>query len=360
LDETYIITVNDDVESSELHVKQMSAISTNQEDSYFDITENDGVYDVKIETVNLSPGSYTFEVYASKEGFEDAGSIFEFTVERMSVSTFFVAYSPKVVSFNPLPSISIFILSIGIIWLINLLLYSPIDADKFIDLYVYTNTGLGIDHVSFGSFETDEALMTGALAGISSLIAEATQTKTPPKVIEKEEFTIIIEYGEFIAASLFAKVKARSFAHRKISQDLRRLVKDFESENKTSLEHWTGDLSKIEPLSKYIISEFRLKPSMYLADLKYEYGVLNYEKKNLFNAFLLLADAFKTYLENKNIEKANQAYFLLEEILRKLVNYAPFRIIRPLANFIDTRVTSSLKFALMRLVSKYVELFKHS
>jgi len=203
--------------------------------------------------------------------------------------------------------------------------------------------------------------MTGALAGISSLIAEATQTKTPPKVIEKEEFTIIIEYGEFIAASLFAKVKARSFAHRKISHDLRRLVKDFEDENKTSLEHWTGDLSKIEPLSKYIISEFRLKPSVYLADLKYEYGVLNYEKKNLFNAFLLLADAFKTYLDNKNLEKANQAFFLLEEILRKIVNYAPFRILRPITNYMDTKVTTrSLKFALMRLVSKYFELFKHS
>jgi hypothetical protein len=361
LDETYIITVNDDVESSELHVMQMSTVSTNQEDSYFDITENDGIYDIQIETANLSAGSYTFEVYASKEGFEDAGSIFEFTIERMSVSTFFVVYSPKVVSFNPLPSLSLFILSIGIIWLINLLLYSPIDSDKFIDLYVYTNTGLGIDHVSFGSFETDEALMTGALAGISSLIAEATQTKTPPKVIEKEEFTIIIEYGEFIAASLFAKVKAKSFAHRKISQDLKRLVKDFEGENKAALEHWTGDLSKIEPLSKYIISEFRLKPSMYLADLKYEYGVLNYEKKNLFNAFLLLVDAFKTYLENKNIEKSSQAFFLLEEILRKLVNYAPFRIVRPFVDFMVTRVTNrSLKFALMRLISKYIELFKHS
>jgi hypothetical protein len=361
LDETYIITVNDDVESSGLHVKQMSTVSTNQEDSYFDITENDGIYDVQIETINLSPGSYTFEVYASKEGFEDAGSIFEFTVERMSVSTFFVAYSPKIVAINPLPSLSVFILSIGIIWLINLLLYSPIDAAKFIDLYVYTNTGLGIDHVSFGSFETDEALMTGALAGISSLIAEATQTKTPPKVIEKEEFTIIIEYGEFIAASLFAKVKARSFAHRKVSHDLRRLVKDFESENKAALEHWTGDLSKIEPLSKYIISEFRLKPSMYLTDLKYEYGVLNYEKKNLFKAFLLLVDAFKSYLENKKIEKANQAFFLLEEILRKLVNYAPFRIVRPFANFMDTQVTNtSIKFALMRLISKYIGLFKHS
>ncbi|WP_287585244.1 hypothetical protein [Candidatus Borrarchaeum sp.] len=360
LDETYTITVYDEVESNELQVNQMGAVSTFQEGSYFDVTETEGIYDIQIETANLTPGSYTFEIYASKEGFEDTGSVFDFTVERMSVSTFFVAYSPKVVTFNPLPSLSVAILSIAFIMVINSLLFSPVDAEKFIDLYVYTNTGLGIDHVSFGSFETDEALMTGALAGISSLIAEATQTKTPPKVIEKEEFTIIIEYGEFIAASLFAKVKARSFAHRKISHDLRMLVKDFESENKDALEHWTGDLSKIEPLSKYIISGFRLKPSMYLTDLKYEYGVLNYEKKNLFNAFLLLVDAFKSYLENKNIEKANQAFFLLEEILRKLVNYAPFTIIRPFANFMDTQTNRSLKFALMRLISKYIELFRHS
>jgi hypothetical protein len=361
LDETYVINVNNEVESSKFHVNQQGEINKYQEDSYFDITENDGIYDVKIETANLEAGIYNFEVYASKEGYEDTGSVFEFSVEKMSIPTFLAVYSPKVVAINPLPSLSVFIISIGIIWLVNSLLYSPIEADKFIDLYVYTNTGLGIDHVSFGSFETDEALMTGALAGISSLIAEATQTKTPPKVIEKEEFTIIIEYGEFIAASLFAKVKAKSFAHRKISHDLTKLVKDFESENKETLESWTGDLSKIEPLSKYIISEFRLKPSVYLADLKYEYGVLNYEKKNLFKAFLLIFEAFRTYLENKKIEKANQAYFLLEEILRKLVTYAPFTIIRSFANFMDTQVTNrSLKFALMRLVSKYVRLFRHS
>jgi len=359
LDETYTITVYDEVESNELQVKQMGAVSTFQEGSYFDVTENEGIYDIQIETT----GSYTFEVYASKEGFEDTGSIFEFTVEKMSVSTFFVAYSPKVVAFNPLPSLSVAILSIGIIMVINSLLFSPVDADKFIDLYVYTNTGLGIDHVSFGSFETDEALMTGALAGISSLIAEATQTKTPPKVIEKEEFTIIIEYGEFIAASLFARIKAKSFDYRKSSRDLKRLVQDFETENKAALERWTGDLSKIEPISKYILSEFNLKSSLYIADLKYDYGYSKYRKDNLLDAFLLLSDAFKAYCKKKQIEKADKTFLILQKILLKMDmdNYAPLKVIRPILSYLDSEVaTKSIKFALIRLVSKYLALFNYS
>ncbi len=363
LDETYTITVYDEVESNELQVKQMGAVRTFQEGSYFDVTENEGIYDIQIETTNLAPGSYTFEVYASKEGFEDTGSIFEFTVEKMSVSTFFVAYSPKVVAFNPLPSLSVAILSIGIIMVINSLLFSPVDADKFIDLYVYTNTGLGIDHVSFGSFETDEALMTGALAGISSLIAEATQTKTPPKVIEKEEFTIIIEYGEFIAASLFARIKAKSFDYRKSSRDLKRLVQDFETENKAALERWTGDLSKIEPISKYILSEFNLKSSLYIADLKYDYGYSKYRKDNLLDAFLLLSDAFKAYCKKKQIEKADKTFLILQKILLKMDmdNYAPLKVIRPILSYLDSEVaTKSIKFALIRLVSKYLALFNYS
>ena len=280
----------------------------------------------------------------------------------MSVSTFFIAYTPKIVAINPLPSLSVFLLSIGLVWFLNMLLFSPVDPNKFSALYVYTNTGLSIDHISFGSIETDETLMTGALAGISSLIAEATQTShTPPKIIEKEEFTISIEYGEYIAASIFAQVKAKSISHRKISRDLKRLVNKFESENKVPLENWTGDLSKIKPLSKYILSEFHLKSSVYLADLKYDYGVLNYEKKNLLNAFLLITDAFKTYCDKKQIEKTNQAFLLLQEILRKMGNYAPFRIIEPISSYVDSKVKNrSFKIVFIRLISKYLSLFKHS
>lgn len=366
LDETYNILVydNDETESSGQSAIQTAELrSSSQDNQYFDVTEDNGIYNVQIKTVDLSPGNYTFEVYASKEGYMDTGSIFEFTVERMSVSTFFVVYTPNSIAINPLPSLSGFIIVIGLIWFINILLFSPVDAEKFIDLYVYTNTGLGIDHVSFGSFETDEALMTGALAGISSLIAEATQTQTPPRFIEKEEFTIMIEYGEYVAASLFARIKAKSFAHRKISRDLKRLVQNFEMENKTALERWTGDLSKIEPLSKYMLSEFNVTSSLYIADLKYDYGYSNYKKDNLLNAFLLLSDAFKAYCKKKQIDKADQTFLILQKILLKMdmYNYAPLKVIRPLLSYLDSEVaTKSIKFALIRLVNKYLSLFRYS
>jgi hypothetical protein len=365
LDDTHHIIVydNNETEISGQPAIQTTEVRSFQDNSYFEVTEDNGMYTVQINTVDLSPGNYTFEVYASKEGYEDAGAIFEFTIERMSVSTFLVAYTPNFIAINPLPSLSAFILTIGLIWLINMLLFSPVDADKFIDLYVYTNTGLGIDHVSFGSFETDEALMTGALAGISSLIAEATQTKTPPRVIEKEEFTIMIEYGEYIATSLFARIKTKSFDYRKISRDLKKLVHDFEEENKTALERWTGDLSKIEPLSKYILSGFHLKSSLYIADLKYDYGYSNYRKYNLLSAFLLLSDAFKVYCKKKQIEKADQTFLLLQKILLKMGmdNYTPLKVIRPILSYLDSEVANkAIKFALIRLISKYLALFKYS
>jgi len=127
-------------------------------------------------------------------------------------------------------------------------------APKIRSIYLIYEDGTPIYFHVFDNMSSDPLLVSGALAGISTLIREITQTKNDLKKIDYGDGEILFEKGEKITMVVFTTLSTKEMRNK-----IARTVKNIEARYKDILENWDGDLSKFEGLQKDIEELLEIK-----------------------------------------------------------------------------------------------------
>lgn len=118
---------------------------------------------------------------------------------------------------------------------------------KIKSVYLIYEDGTPIYFHILDNISSDPLLVSGALAGISTLIREITQTKNGLKKIDYGDGEIVFEKGEKITMVVFTTLSTEEMRNK-----IAEIVNKIETHYKDVLGKWNGDLSKFEDLQKYI------------------------------------------------------------------------------------------------------------
>ena len=125
---------------------------------------------------------------------------------------------------------------------------------KIRSVYLIYEDGTPIYFHILDSMSSDPLLVSGALAGISTLIREITQTKNGLKKIDYGDGEIVFEKGEKITMAVFTTLSTEEMRNK-----IAKIVKKIEARYKDVLENWDGDLSKLGDLQKDIEELLEIK-----------------------------------------------------------------------------------------------------
>ncbi len=121
-------------------------------------------------------------------------------------------------------------------------------AKRIHHIYFLLPNGVCIYDQSFKKEkEIEPHLVTGSLAGISSLIQELTQNKTKIKIVEQEEMTILLEHGENLSVALITEENLITLQNK-----LTQLINDVEDFYQEELVAFSGDISVFSKIGKFI------------------------------------------------------------------------------------------------------------
>ena len=92
---------------------------------------------------------------------------------------------------------------------------------------------------------------TSALSAVGSLIKESVRSEAKLKSIDHEDVKVLIEYGDYVNASIIADKETADIRDR-----LDRFLKEFETNYQEYVSHWTGDVRPFFEAYKLIESYF--------------------------------------------------------------------------------------------------------
>ncbi|OYT27614.1 MAG: hypothetical protein B6U95_05740 [Thermofilum sp. ex4484_82] len=116
---------------------------------------------------------------------------------------------------------------------------------KIRSVYLIYEDGTPIYFHILDNMPSDPLLVSGALAGISTLIREITQTKSGLKRIDYGDGEIIFERGKKIIMAVFTTLLTEEMRNK-----IAKAIKKIETRYEDILENWNGDLSKFGDLRK--------------------------------------------------------------------------------------------------------------
>jgi len=116
---------------------------------------------------------------------------------------------------------------------------------KIRSVYLIYEDGTPIYFHILDNMPSDPLLVSGALAGTSTLIREITQTKNGLKRIDYGDGEIIFERGKKIIMAVFTTLLTEEMRNK-----IAKAIKKIETRYKDILENWNGDLSKFGDLQK--------------------------------------------------------------------------------------------------------------
>ncbi|MHA1834878.1 MAG: hypothetical protein ACTSV7_12935 [Candidatus Baldrarchaeia archaeon] len=116
---------------------------------------------------------------------------------------------------------------------------------KIRSVYLIYEDGTPIYFHILDNMPSDPLLVSGALAGISTLIREITQTKNGLKRIDYGDGEIIFERGKKIIMAVFTTLLTEEMRNK-----IAKAIKKIETRYEDILENWNGDLSKFGDLRK--------------------------------------------------------------------------------------------------------------
>ncbi len=93
----------------------------------------------------------------------------------------------------------------------------------------------------------DPQLFAGGISGVCTLVQEMTQSQKRTKVIDQEDKTLILEFGEHITCVLLCTASSKILRNK-----LREIVEEIEFLFRDELASWTGNIAVFKPIGKLI------------------------------------------------------------------------------------------------------------
>ncbi len=119
-------------------------------------------------------------------------------------------------------------------------------------VYVFMPNGICIFNQPFKSAsEVEPELVAGGLTGISSLVQELTRNETKVKIVEQENMTILLEYGEFVNGALITEENLVT-----LKEKLKRLIEEVEQTYQEELKHFVGNVDLFTNMNELIENIF--------------------------------------------------------------------------------------------------------
>ena len=115
-------------------------------------------------------------------------------------------------------------------------------------IYLFMPNGTCIyDHPFKPEEEIEPQLVAGGLTGISGLIQEITKNKTKIKIVEQEEMTILLEYGNYLNIALMTEENLITLRNK-----LKKLIEEVEDFYQEELETYSGNIGIFSKAGKFI------------------------------------------------------------------------------------------------------------
>lgn len=117
------------------------------------------------------------------------------------------------------------------------------------EFFCITSTnGICIYHYNFlEESNIDPQLFAGGISGVCSLVQEMTQSQKRTKVIDQEDKTLLLEFGDYITCVLLCTSNLHILRNK-----LKEIIQEIEFLFKDELVHWTGKIDIFNPIGKLI------------------------------------------------------------------------------------------------------------